>query len=271
MQGVSRESLAAARDRLDDVLAGAGVDPDPLSGELFTVVRLLDGQPALRRALTDPAASAERKAGLVRSLFQGKASETTIEVLAELTGARWSAPRDLADAVDELAVQSAVIGADRAGQLDEVEDELFRFGRIVAANPELRGALADAAMPDSSKAELVRQLLADRVKPATLRLVEQVVTHPGGRSIEAGLARYAQLVATLRQRLIAVVRVAIPLTEAERDRLSEALRRLYGRDMQLNVEVDPDVVGGMTIQIGHEVIDGSVIARLEQARSRLAG
>src|SRR5262245_116093 len=271
MQGVSRESLATARDRLTELLGRSDADPLALSGELFAAVRLLDVQPALRRALTDPAASAERKAGLVRSLFQGKVGGTTVEVLAELTAVRWSAPRDLADAVEELAVQGAVIGADRAGQLDELEDELFRFGRIVAAHPELRGALADPVMPRASKVELVRQLLADRAKATTLLLVEQIVGYPRGRSIESGLDHYSVLVAALRRRLIAVVRVAVPLTEAEHNRLAGALRRLHGRDIQLNVDVDPDVVGGMTIQVGHEVIDGTVIARLEQARNRLAG
>lgn len=271
MQGVSRESLATARDRLNDVLGRSDADPLAVTGELFAAVGLLDEQPALRRALTDPAASAERKAGLVRSLFQGKLSDTAMGVLVDLAGARWAAPRDLADAAEELAVQGAVLGADRAGQLDDLEDELFRFGRLVAANPDLRGALVDPTAPAASKAELVRQLLADRVKPATLLLVEQIVTSPRGRSIEGALDHYAQLAAFLRRQLIAYVRVAVALTDAELDRLAAVLQRLYGRDTHLNVEVDPDVVGGMTIQIGHEVIDGTAITRLEQARSRLAG
>jgi len=271
MQGVSRESLATVRDRLDQILADAGVDPEALADDLFGVVRLLDAQPVLRRVLTDPATSAERKAGLVRQLFDGKVGETTIDVLVELAGVRWSAPRDLADATEELAVQSGMAVAERAGQLDELEDELFRFGRIVAAYPQLRGALADPVLPEDNKRQLLRGLLQDRAKPATLRLVEQVVVRPRGRSLETALEGYAQLVATLRQRSIAVVRVAIALTDEERDRLAAALRRLYGRDIQLNVEVDPEVIGGMTIQIGHEVIDGTVITRLEQARSRLAG
>lgn len=271
MQGVSRESLATARDRLNDALGRSDADPLAVAGELFGGVGLLDQQPALRRALTDPAASAERKAGLVRSLFQGKLSDPAVDLLVDLAGARWAAPRDLADAAEELAVQCVVVGADRAGQLDDLEDELFRFGRLVAANPDLRGALVDPTAPPAGKVELIRDLLADRAKPATLLLVEQIVTRPRGRSIEGALDHYAQLAAFLRRRLIAYVRVAVALTAAERDRLVAVLRRLYGRDMHLNIEVDPDVVGGMTIQIGHEVIDGTVIARLEQARSRLAG
>lgn len=271
MQGVSRESLATARDRLIDVLGGSQADPLALAGELFAAVGLLDEQPALRRALTDPAASAERKAGLIRMLFQSKLSDTAVDTLTDLAGARWAAPRDLADAAEELAVQCAVVGADRDGQLDDLEDELFRFGRLVAANPDLRGALVDPTGPAVGKAELIRGLLANRAKPATLLLVEQIVTRSRGRSIEGALDHYAQLAAFLRRRLIAYVRVAVALTGAERDRLAVALRRLYGRDMHLNIEVDPDVVGGMTIQIGHEVIDGTVITRLEHARSRLAG
>jgi len=271
MQGVSRESLAAARDRLNDVAGRSDADPLVLAGELFAAVGLLDEQPALRRALTDPAASAERKADLVRSLFQSKLSDAAVDVLANLAGARWAAPRDLADAAEELAVQCAVVGADRADQVDDLEDELFRFGRLVAANPDLRGALVDPTGPETGKAALVRDLLADRARPTTVLLVEQIVTHPRGRSIESALDHYAQLTAFLRRRLIAHVRVAVALTGTERARLATVLRRLYGRDMHLNIEVDPGVVGGMTIQIGYEVIDGTAITRLEQARSRLAG
>lgn len=115
MQGVSRESLATARDRLNDALGRSDADPLAVAGELFGGVGLLDQQPALRRALTDPAASAERKAGLVRSLFQGKLSDPAVDLLVDLAGARWAAPRDLADAAEELAVQCVVVGADRAG------------------------------------------------------------------------------------------------------------------------------------------------------------
>lgn len=271
MQGVSRESLAAARDRLDEVVRGSDSDPAVLADELFAVVRLLDEQIGLRRALTDPAASAERKAGLVRSLFDGKVGPVTIDVLTDLVATRWSVSRDIADAIEALAVQAVLASADRAGQLDELEDELFRFGRIVAGAPELRGLLADRTIPADRKTDLVRELLADRAKPSTLRLAEQVVANPRGRTLEARLEEYAVLAAALRQRLVAQVRVAVPLTGPERDRLGAAMRRLYGRSMQLNVEVDPMVVGGIRVQIGHEVIDGTVVARLEQARDRLAG
>lgn len=270
MQGVSRESLAAARERLDQVLTG-DVDAAALSEDLFGVVRLLDDNVALRRALTDPAASAERKQGLIRELFGGKLSDPAITVVGELAGARWSRARDLADAVEMLAVQGALAAAERAGQLDELEDELFRFSRIVAGNPELRGVLADRTVPGDRKAALVGELLIDRVKPSTLRLIEQVVTQPRGRTLEVGLEEYARLAAETRQRLVAVVRVAVPLTDQERDRLAAALHRIYGREVHLNVEVDPRVVGGIRIQIGSEVIDGTVVTRLEQARSRLIG
>lgn len=276
MQGSSRESLAAARERLDQQLAAAGpgepgAEPAGLAEDLFAVVRLLDNQIVLRRALTDPAASAERKAGLVRSLLEGKVGPAAVAVTADLAGARWSSARDLSDAVEALAVHSAVTAAERQGHLDDVEDELFRFGRIVAANPALRGVLADRTVAAERKAALVRGLLGDRVKPVTLRLVEQSVSQPRGRTLESALDEYARLAAAQRQRLVALVRVAVPLTDATRDRLAAALHRLYGREAQLNVELDPQVVGGISVHIGHEVIDGTAASRLEEAGRQLAG
>ncbi|MQA87349.1 MAG: F0F1 ATP synthase subunit delta [Streptosporangiales bacterium] len=271
MQGVSRTSLAEAKERLDGLVRSDAVDVATLGEELFEVVRVLDAEHVLRRVLADPSSPGDRKAGLARSLLEGRAAEPTLEVVDGLVRARWSRSLDLVDAAEELAVLSEVAHAEREGRLDDLEDELFRFGRIVEAHPRLRSALTDPAAPADRKRRLLADLLEDRATRATLRLVTEVAVHPRGRSLEHGLEEYGRLVAELRRRLVAVVRTAVPLTEAQKNRLAQALASVYGHDVHLHIEVDPDTMGGLSVRIGDEVIDGTIRRRLEAARRRLAG
>jgi F-type H+-transporting ATPase subunit delta len=270
MQGVSRESYAAARERLYTLVQQPDVDPSALGDQLFAVERVLSDEPAVRRALADPAGGGEARTGLLQTLFGSRVDETTRDVLAGAVRARWSRPRDLVDAVDALGVQSHLAAAERAGHLDDVEDELFRFGRIVAAEPQLRAALADRTVDGERKRVLVGQLL-ERSDPTTRRLVEHLVTAPSGASLEQGLADYGAEAAQRRERIVALVRAAVPLTEQQRDRLARLLAGVYGHEIHLNVVIDEDVLGGISVRGGDEIIDGTVAARLEEARRRLTG
>src|SRR5215469_3781044 len=182
----------------------------------------------------------------------------------------WPARRDIADAAEELAVLATAASATGPGQLDDVEDELFRFGRIASGEPELIAALSSPRYPDEQKRGLLNTLLADKVALPTLRLITQAVVNPRGRNLEANLADYARLVAEWRQRLIAVVRVATALSDRQRERLTAALSAIYDRGIQLNVVIDPQVVGGVSIQIGDDLIDGTLSSRLAALRRHWA-
>jgi F-type H+-transporting ATPase subunit delta len=270
MRGASRASLAEASDRLSALAASKAV-AEKTGDELFAVARLLDSEPGLRRTLTDPAREPEARAGLIRSLLEGKVSAETLDLLTGLASARWSAPRDLADAAEELAVRSLVIAAEQAGKLDDLEDDLFRFGRVVAAQPRLRAALADPYLPEERKRELLAALLDGKVTPVAERLIAEATIRPRGRSLEASLDAYARLAAERRQRLVAEVRVASVLTKRQQDRLAQALADLYGHEVHLNIVLDPQVMGGMSVKVGEEFIDATVASRLAALRRRLAG
>jgi F-type H+-transporting ATPase subunit delta len=269
MRGASRVAFGEARDRLTEVVRDAAVAAT-VGDELFQVVRLLDLEPGLRRALADYTSPQGARTGLVRGLFADRVSPATVETLAGLAAARWSVPRDLADAAEELAVLATAAAAGGAGKLDDVEDELFRFGRIASAEPGLLGALADQRPSGDQKRALLDELLSGKVAPATLQLVTQAVINPRGRNLEANLADYARLVADWRQRLIAVVRVATELSARQRQRLTRALSAIYGHGIQLNVVIDPRVVGGMSVQVGDELIDGTLSSRLAALRRHWA-
>ncbi|MFE3636431.1 F0F1 ATP synthase subunit delta [Streptomyces cellostaticus] len=270
MNGASREALAAARERLDALTDSTSVDATNLADELAAVTALLDREPSLRRVLTDPAQPGEAKAELVRRLVGGQVGTTTVDLVSGMVRSRWSQPRDLVDALEELANVADLTSAQKTGTLDDVEDELFRFGRIVSSNTELRAALTDRSASASAKAELLRRLLGGRAKPATERLVARLVSAPRGRSLESGLESLSGLAAERRDRMVAVVTSAVPLSDGQKQRLGAALTRLYGRRMHLNLDVDPEVVGGIRVQVGDEVINGSVADRLEDAARRMA-
>jgi F-type H+-transporting ATPase subunit delta len=269
MRGLSRTSLADVEERFNAVAGSA--DLGTLSDELFAVADLLDREHGLRRALSDPARLPEQKASTIRTLLGGKVSEAAIATAEAAVAAKWSRAGDLADVLERLGVVAAAAEAESQSRLDDVEDELFRFGRIVAANPDLRRALSDAAAPESGKRQLLSNLLGDKVAPTSLRLITQVAAHPRGRSLETGLEEFGQLVAQQRQRLVAVVRSAVELSDAQKQRLADWLRTSYGRDVHLNVEVDKRVLGGFSVRIGDEIIDTTIVGRIEEVRRRLAG
>ena len=113
-------------------------------------------------------------------------------------------------------------------------------------------------------------LLENRILPATSRLVEQSLTGTH-RTVAAALATYQQVAASVHGQRVATVRVAHPLSDADRQRLTDALSRQYDRQIHLNVVVDPDVLGGIKVEVGDDVIDGTVANRLDDARRSLAG
>ncbi|GAA3835908.1 F0F1 ATP synthase subunit delta [Sphaerisporangium flaviroseum] len=269
MRGLSRRSFAAVEERFNAVAARA--DLGRLAEDLHSVAVLLDREHGLRRNLADPARPAEQKAEIVRSLLGGKIDDAALETVVAAVSAKWSRSPDLSDALERLSVMASAAEAESQNRLDDVEDELFRFGRIVEANPDLRLALVDPAIPADAKSRLLAELLGDKVAPTSLRLITQLVQHPRGRSLERGLDEYIRLVAEQRQQLVAVVRSAVPLTDGQRQRLATWLRTTYGRDVHLNTEVDPRVVGGFSVRLGDEMIDTTIAGRIEEVRRRLAG
>lgn len=269
--GASRESFAAARETLGTLVRAADSDLAALSEDIFEIAALVDREGALRRALTDPARSGDDRAGLVRSVLAQRVGSAALDLVVWTVRAKWSQPRDLADALELLAVEAQVAAAEQGRRLDTVEDELFRVGRIVAGSPDLRAALADRSAPVQSRLALVEDLLSERASPETRRLVRQAVAAPRGRSLERVMTEYAQVAADRRARLVATVTASAPLTEQQRARLGRVLARMYGHEVHLNIEVDPSVTGGIRVELGDEVIDGTVVHRLEDARRRLAG
>lgn len=268
----SQEALRASTDQLlrtagslgDEALGGLGAD-------LQAVSQLLDGNPGLRRTLSEATTPVEGRAQLISNLLRGRIGDPALQVLDGAVRQPWANGGDLRDGIGRLGRTALFLRAERTGTLDDVEDQLFRFSRIVDATPELSLVLDDPTADPRARASLVDRLLSGRVSPLTLDLLLGLARHPAGRSYAFGIHELVQQAAERKDKLVAVAQSAVVLTGEQIDRLRAALQRIYHREVVLHVAVEPDLLGGLRIQVGDEVIDGSVAGRLDNLRRALAG
>ncbi|MDQ2707134.1 MAG: F0F1 ATP synthase subunit delta [Actinomycetota bacterium] len=270
LQPASREALADAEDRLDSVIdAASAAELQRLGDDLFAVLRLLLAEPSLRRALADASVPGSARSSLADQLLDGKVGRAAKDVVSELASARWSRTPDLTEAL-EVLTRRAVLGvAERDNTLSEVEDELFRFGRILDREPGLVRLLADESTPVDGRVGLLREVLGQKARPVTSTLLTQAVRSPRGRHLDEVAGELSELAAARRDRYVAHVRTPVALTTQQEQRLTDTLSRLYGRAMSLQMERDDSLLGGLVVRVGGEVIDGSVAGKLAAARRRL--
>lgn len=271
MRGASQASYEAVEAELEPVLAAAGADAAALGEQLLAVVDLLDHSGALRRGLSDPARSPEDKAGLAYGLLSGRADARVAEAVAALARRRWSAEAELTEALERLAAEWVLASAQATGDLKTVEEEIFRFGQLLVGERAVRDALTDRLAEPEARAALVDRLLAGKVHPVTLQLIRRGANTPRGRTMTRTLLDLGRLAAHRRQLLVATITTATAPSAAQVKRLSTLLTAAYGRPVQVNVAVDPKVIGGMRVLVGDEVVDSTVLGRLDDVRRRLAG
>jgi F-type H+-transporting ATPase subunit delta len=254
---------------LDAAVKGADANSvSALSSELFFVADVLSTNIAVRRALTDPSRDGKAKAAFISDLLGRKIGALALGLVTELSTLRWSSAKDLVLVVEQLAIEAEASAANIAGELDRVEDEFFTAATAFAGSSELRKALQS----DSTNAKAT--LVADILKGAsgsTVKLVSQMVNAWRGRSIESAFADYQWALAARRNRVIALVRVAAPITPAQLERLTTSLTNKVGQPVRINIEIDPSVIGGVSVKFADEMVDGSVSNRLAGAARALAG
>jgi F-type H+-transporting ATPase subunit delta len=267
LRGASADSLAELTAELDAALR-AGAHAERVGDELFTVAALLRAEPALRRVATDASLPAEAKQGLVRHVFEGKVDDVTLSLVTSAVGRRWTSSRDLPDALERLS--EIAIAKSVGKDADRLADELFALSGMVTANPDLRDALSDPARSEKDKAKLLDDLLGGKALPATVTLAKHALAGTY-RTVTSALETYRRVAAEVQGEYVATVHVVEPLTDDERVRLTKALTQQYGREIHVNEVVDPHVLGGVRIEIGDDVIDGTVSSRLDDARRKLVG
>ena len=270
MRATSREALRSASAELDSETEGQSAAVLlSLADALFAVVSLIQGQPALRRALADTSTDADARAGLAGSVFGGKISAAAASALESAVRARWSLPSEFSAGLERLAIQAAFASAEAGNKLDAVEDELFRFGRIVAARPDLQRALSDPSASSSQRSALIDGLVGGKVQDVTALLLTAKLTGPGAHNAVRAIEELSELAALRRERSIAQITTPVALTDAQERRLVDSLSRIYNRRIALQIALAPDLLGGLVVRVGDEIIDGSTRFRLAAARQRL--
>ena len=268
--GSSRASVLTLRKSLADLVSKqSATDAAQFSADLFTVLTVLSSSVGLRRALTDNSRDAASKAELISNLFGKNVTEAAKTLFSQAASLRWSNPAEIADAIENLAVESASAAADKSGELEKLENQLFDFARVLIANPEFRQALNTASDTDASKVSLLESVVNGKYSSHTINLLKRVVVLRRGRSIDATLSTYSHYVSNSRNRLVAHVKTAIALTDSQTSSLIAALTKQMGKEVHINIEIDPKVLGGISIRYADDVIDGTVVNRLAEASRAL--
>jgi F-type H+-transporting ATPase subunit delta len=270
--GTSRVSVLSLRGVLDEKVNNLSAnDAAQFSNNLFTILSVLSSSVGMRRALTDNSRDAGAKAELISNLFGKNIGAGAQSILATATSLRWSSPSELADAIEQLAVEAESVVADKNNELDKLEDQLFDFSQVLTANPELRQALNTSTDSDAGKVELLESIVKGKYANSTINLLRRVVSLRRGRNLDATLAAYSHYVTLRRNRVVAHVKTAVALEPAQQKNLETALSKAIGKPVHINVEVDPKVLGGISIRYGDEIIDGTVVNRLAEASRALVG
>ncbi|MDQ1583831.1 MAG: F-type H+-transporting ATPase subunit delta [Microbacteriaceae bacterium] len=273
MRSASRQAQDALREQ-ENAVFGGRVSADTLTGiadELYSVAALLTGQPRLRRALGDPATSTERRAGLLEQVVSGQLSKQALELAKAAVSLRWSSPWDLTDSIEGAGDDALFAAAEKGRSLDRVEDELFRFERILQTEGEVAAMLDEYNVAVPRRVELLDSLVKAKVSPITLALLHHAVTSQRKRSVTLAIDDLLEKAAARQHRSVARVISAISLTDGQQERLAAALTKMYGRAISVRTALDPQVRGGLVVRVGDEVIDGSIATRFVEARAALAG
>ena len=264
-RGASAEAMAALTTQVGGVAEGSATK---VAGDLFAAAGTFRTEGSLRRFATDQSVAPEARTGLVDGLFSGKVDPASLAVITAAVSRRWTKTRDLADALEELGVISAVRSVGLQGAT--LVDELFAVRQLVNGDSALRDALSDRIRSVADRADLIESLIGGKVLPATLQLVRQALSG-SYRNVALALESYETTAADVHGEGVATVRVARALSDGDEQRLAAALSRQYGRPVHLNVVVEPEVVGGVRVEIGDDIIDGTISSRLDDARRQIAG
>lgn len=273
LRAASRESLAALVKKFDEVADGldaAGLST--LADDLTAVAKLLIAETALNKHLAEPKDDAAPAVRLLERLLGGKVGAPALDIVKTAVSQRWSTESNLVEAVEHVARLALLVRADKANQSEEVEDQLFKFGRVLDTDSRLTTLLSDYTTPAEGRLALLAKVLdggGGAVNENTAALLAQTVELLRGERADEAVADLAELAVSRRGEVVAHVGAAAELSDAQQSRLTEVLSRIYGHPVSLQQNVDPELLGGLLISVGDEVIDGAVSSRLTAAKSGL--
>jgi len=266
MASSTRQALKQAKAELQPMLGSVDLS---FATDLFAIAGAVASSAQLRSILSDPSAEVNAKSELVVKVFGKHVGSSALEFAKSLTAKRWSRGSDLVAGFEELGVIAVAAVADKAGELGNIEAGLFAFVQAIESDSELQMALGNKAASDEAKTSLVNKLVAGKLSESASILVRQAVVGARGRRVSQVIETFGKLVSGYAERLVATVTVAKPLDAAQLDRLQATLTKTYGQSLRLNQRIDESIIGGVKVQVGEEIIDGSVASRLINLKQQL--
>ena len=272
LRAASREALANLVSEFDGTAAGLAADAlTSLADDLAAVTKLLINESALTKLLAEPADTAAAKVGLVDKLLTGKIGDPALKLVRTAVSQRWSTEANLVDGIEHIARLALLQRASAAGEVDEVEDQLFQFGRVLDAEPKLSALLSDYTTDAAGRIALLDKVVGSgsSANGTAAALLAQTIGLLRGERADEAVIDLAELAVARRGEVVAHVSAAADLTDAQHDRLAAVLTRIYGHPVSVQLHVDPELLGGLSITVGDEVIDGSIASRLAAAQTQL--
>ncbi|KLO45695.1 ATP F0F1 synthase subunit delta [Mycobacterium nebraskense] len=273
MRSASRQAVVSLVERFGDLAKNLdNKDLSSLSSELVSVAEMLDREIVVTRYLTVPAEDAAPRVRLIERLVSGNVSDAALDILRLAVSERWSANSDLIDAIEHISRQALLEVAERENKVDDVENQLFRFSRILDAQPRLAILLGDYALPVEGRVGLLRNVLdsaSGRFNPIVVSLLTQTVQLLRGQSAEDAVQFLTEVAVARRGEIIAQVHAAAELSDDQRSRLTDVLGRIYGHPVTVQLQIDAELLGGLLISVADEVIDGTLASRLAAAGAQL--
>lgn len=262
MGSATREALAngqAALVALGDALDLATAE------ELFAAAMVVGDSPSLKTALADRSQTAEAKSALVDRVFGARLGPNATVLVKALATSRFSDPDDLLAGLEDLGIRAAAVASEGTISL---EDELLAFGDAVSSSPELELALGSKLGDTGAKLTLVDRLLGS-ASPATRAIVRHLIAQPRGRRVRKLTDFATRIVADAAGLHVATVTSAAPIADGQLAALNAKLTAMYGRRLRLSAVIDPSLIGGLRVQVGDDVIDGSIATRIKDLKLQL--
>ena len=235
-----------------------------ITNDLRQMVRVLEQYPALARAITDPAATAQNKASLIDRVFTAMSGESRT-LLKQCVDRSWESTTQLVAWAEELVIDQAWQWAAELKGLDRAIDEVFAFGQLVYRDHQVRAAVTDRRASIEQRQQLVQTMLAATVSAPAVEIAMAAVVCRRG-TIDDSISAFLQAGVTRAGAKLAVATVAKPLPDEQKRRLGVALAARVGAPVIVEEIVDPAVLGGVRVECGSEVIDSTMASRLETVR-----
>lgn len=268
MMSSSKQSLSQILKLADSVTGKSAID---VATGVLAAAKVIESEAQLRNLLTDGGRQPESRAKLVTDLFTNQIADQALDIVKTVVKTRWSSGAELVEVLEQAGYRIFFSAAESEQVLDRVEEEVFRFARLVAQNGDLQMGLTNPAYDASAKAKLITNLLSDKAHPYTIKVLSHVAANLRGRRTDRVFEEVADLAAARRARLRAKLRVAIALDDSQRTRLTNALTKIYQKPIHLDEVIDSSVIGGIEVRVADDVIDGTIAGRLRQARHQVAG